>query len=515
MNRRWLALGMWALCVALGLTLVGEAAARSHRSRGGSTQHAVVESELDAALAALDAGRFSAAEQALVRAYAGDPRPELLFYLGRLAAAQGHGLLARDLMRRYLQDPERENHAERHAMAQRVLDEPPPAGVLQGEVTVAGPRGAWLRIDGKPMGVLPLLSSLQIGSGLHPISLDIGSRRLAGEVWVTARFASEVRFNLDAKTVFSSAPPPLLALIAAQGSGWDDAATQSLFAALQEAGKSEGLYLLSRRDALQVAGDLAPCLDTLRCQQDLAIRNEAMGVLRLQLETQDSAAKSGSSRRGVQAQFVDLVAGQILSTVKDSCEACSVAQVGELAVQAALRSYREAWARPRGRLTLSVRPESASLRINGRKYQKFPVVIAPLAGDVSVEASAAGFRSSQRHVTVRENQATSVEIALDADASASAMAAREPGEHAPTYKRVLFWGGVSSVAVGVILAGFGVSGLAIHGQCGAGDAASPLCPQIYDTQTKGGVLLGLGLGLAAVGTVGIVWGREAVQRRKH
>jgi hypothetical protein len=42
-----------------------------------------------------------------------------------------------------------------------------------------------------------------------------------------------------------------------------------------------------------------------------------------------------------------------------------------------------------------------------------------------------------------------------------------------------------------------------------------LCPEVYDTRGKGGALLGVGLGLSIVGTLGIALGRDAVQRRNH
>ena len=487
----------------------------SNHSGAGSVPAKAGDSVLDSAVSALESGRFAAAEQGFYRAYATEQRPELLFFLGRLAAAQGQGLLARELMRRYLQDPERENHAARQALAQLLIDEPPPAGVLLGELTITGPRGAWLRIDGKPIGVLPLLSSMQVEAGVHSIVIESGSRRLSGEAWVTAGFPTEVRFNLDAKTVFSSAPPPLLTLITPRGSDLDDATLKRLYAALQEAGKSAGLLLMSRSDAQPVAGELKTCLDLLNCQLDLAARTESIGVLRVQVETLGAVDGTGSASRAVQVQFVDAVAGQILSTVRESCEACRASQANERAVQAALRSYREAWARPRGRLSLSTRPEQAEVRVNGRRLARLPTVLAPLAGSVRVEASAPGFRSRSRQVTIVENQTTSVEMALDAGAADTpSIAHTDPADRAPLRARILFWGGVAAVGTGVILSGFGLSGLAVHGQCGSNAMAGTLCPEIYDTQSKGGALLGVGLGLSVAGTIGIVLGREAVQRRK-
>ena len=509
----------WLLCVILAIVAtfgdVGSVAARAHRSHGSRGTSAAQDELLAAALTALEAGRFAAAEQAFFRVYASEQRPELLFYLGRLASAKGNGLLARDLMRRYLQDPEREPNASQQELAQLLLDEPAPAGEWLGEVTITGPRGAWVRIDGQPMGVLPLLSAMQIPAGLHTVAMDSGSRRLSGEAWVTAGFATEARFNLDARTVFSSAPPPLLVLFS-NGKGAAEASLANpLFAALQQAAKSAGLLLLTRADALRSAADLGSCLDALSCQQDLAIANEALGVLRIHIEPQSPVDSTGLGTWALHAQFVDVVAGQILSTVREICQSCRAPQLHELAAQAGLRSYHEAWSRSRGRLTVTLHPETARVRINGHRYPRAAVVVAPLAGAVYVEASAPGHGTVKRNVVVRENQATILELTLNLENEAMATnPPAEPGEHASPRSRALFWGGIAALGAGVILGGFGLSGLAVHGQCGAGSSTEPLCPQIYDTQSKGGALLGVGLGLSLVGTVGIVLGREAV-RRKH
>ncbi len=55
--------------------------------------------------------------------------------------------------------------------------------------------------------------------------------------------------------------------------------------------------------------------------------------------------------------------------------------------------------------------------------------------------------------------------------------------------------GVSLMGAGLILGGFGGSGLAVHGSCQQMAAAAwqqPTCLQAYNTQTIGGVLLGVG-----------------------
>jgi hypothetical protein len=65
------------------------------------------------------------------------------------------------------------------------------------------------------------------------------------------------------------------------------------------------------------------------------------------------------------------------------------------------------------------------------------------------------------------------------------------------------------------LGGFGISALSIHGRCGSSPSSGEICPQVFDTAGKGGALLGVGLGLTVVGTVGIVLGRDAIRRGRN
>lgn len=509
-------------CVVLGvavlLCMTSSVAARSHRGSDEKRGAQTVEQEKaeQAGLAALDAGRFAIAEQAFLRAYATEQHPLLLFLLGRLASARGQGLLARDLMRRYLQDPEREDSRPRQELAELLVAEPPPSGVALGELAITGPRGAWVRVDGQPMGVLPLLSPLQVPAGAHAVLLERGSRRLTGEALVTAGFPAEVRFDAESRTVFSSAPPPLVALLSLPAQDSRGALESRLYSSLRAAAKAEGVLLQTRQEALQTAADLESCLDKLNCQLDLGSRSDAFGVLSLRVDSPGNADANAAGRYVLQAQFVDVLAGQSLSLLRETCDACDASQLAEHVTQLALRSYRDAWLRPRGRLTLSVRPPDAQVLVNGRRFQHWPLLLAPLAGSSRIEASAPGYRRSDRTVTLRENQVSAIEVVLESAADGSiSVAGAGPTASGAVRSRVLFFGGLAALGTGILLSGFGVSGLAVHGQCGSSDPMGTICSQIYDTRAKGGALLGVGLGLSIVGTLGIVFGRDAVQRKTN
>ena len=203
-----------------------------------------------------------------------------------------------------------------------------------------------------------------------------------------------------------------------------------------------------------------------------------------------------------------------------AAESRPLLEVRDLAVAAALRSYREGWAKPRGKLVLTGQPANAEVSFNGRDYLKLPLRLTPIVGTLSIAARAPGHRSRKEQVTIRAEGTSTVEVVLEPGSGASsAVAATGDGSAAgrtpmARLSPFLFWGGVGLVGGGLLLSGFGISGLSVHGRCTSAEMADVICPQVFDTATKGGVLLGVGLTLTVAGTVGIVLGRHTLTKRK-
>ena len=162
--------------------------------------------------------------------------------LGRLARAHGQGLLARDLMRRYLQIP-----IAKPIPADRPRLSCCSTSLPAGHPACRGPdhRPAECLGAGRqpPRRLAPPQSVAALGRRPHRVAFEGSEAQLSTSVLLTPGFDSEVRFNSSARSVLSSAPPPLLTLMS--GSAESGLAEKSVLGAARCSGQ-EGLFC-SRR----------------------------------------------------------------------------------------------------------------------------------------------------------------------------------------------------------------------------------------------------------------------------
>jgi hypothetical protein len=157
--------------------------------------------------------------------------------------------------------------------------------------------------------------------------------------------------------------------------------------------------------------------------------------------------------------------------------------------------------RAHGLVTIASDPRGAEIVLSDAAIGRAPIEREMWAGSYPLQASHPGYRSERRTMEVRGGQPERVEFDL-------APLSFERPEPRYTWQRQSRprWRLITGAAIGgagLLLVGFGISGLAVNGQCSDGDriAATGECRYVLQTATPGAVLLGVGGALTAVGGV--------------
>lgn len=424
--------------------------------------------------AALAAGDLPTALARYEAAYRLHQAPEILRELGKIAQAQGRGVEAADLFRRYLREPDAEPEITPEAREGllRVVRE---VSAETGEVAVQGEDGAVVRVDDRVAGALPLSAPLLLSIGQHRISIEKERRRAQTRLKVLINRPVQVRFTLVPPVALLSSTRA--AVLLPEWAGVPEAARQRLLlSAGRGAEDARVLVIPEERVAAALSGDkkapmTAACLEEVACQDRLAAALEAHYALRLRTE-----ATEGGLRLSLQVH--DLAAGPAGSS-EASCAPCSAAQ-GERAVADLVgRALREVATRPRGAVEVRTEPPGADLSIDGRAVGKTPRRRAAFAGEHEVALALAGHRPYAAKVTVRGDEAEEappalLQVKLEAlppppralpPAPAPAPVARK---QEPVYRKWWFWG-----ALGLAAAGAGALAGGLAGGLAAGSQPAP------------------------------------------
>lgn len=496
-----------ALCVLLSILLPSRGASARPESQARSAQ-----AQIEAGIAALRAGDLAAAESALVAGYRSDPRPEALFYLGQVALAQGRKVQAQDFMRRYLTDPDRDEQPEPRpdqgsdprpdprtdlrAQAQRIVEGPPDVSE-SGEVSVIGPRGAVVLQGEHFLAVLPLLTPLLLAPGTNELTVQQGTKKLNGRIDVQAGRSFEVRFNLDSRAVLVSLPPTLI-LIEEAGQG-ADAVPRELRSAIEQEIRRVHYAPISQKAALQRAPAAGTCLQEPSCISTLLTRNEAEGLLRIRMQ----APRPGPSPQWlIELSLVDATTLDIAASERIQCGGCAPGELGARASAAVGPLLERGRTRARGTLRITSIPADAEVWSGPQRVGSTPYQRPVFAGDYSFELRRAGYLSERFSVSVPAGATTSREVSLRPAISAPIVRSDPPPLPPPQRqpRRTLLAVGVVMIGTGVVLGGFGISALAIAGRCSPDTPpTATYCRDFFDARPAGGVLLGIGAGLAAGG----------------
>lgn len=453
-----LALRLLTLLAVIALFVEPTRAQADAAHRGDDSAQAAVAS----ALANKD---YAAAYRALTSWHRTRRSPQVLYWLGKLAAEQGHVVESQDLMRRYLAEASDENQAL-SAEAHRVLAAPRPPSA---EVTLLGPTGALVFVDEKLVGALPLSAPLILGAGMKDLAIELKQQRIADRVRIMARRTAEVRFELSSGLVVASQGPALLLLTDLAGS--TPTTSQALQAGIEQ-GAIQRRWVALLPESLPLP--LSQCAADLACLRNAANQQEVEHVVVLR----------SLPERGMVMTMIDTVVGAPIADKQIGCAGCAPVALTNAARDGVSPLIEEVISRGRGTLSITTTPAAAQVFLDERPIGTGPVQRPYFGGSYELRASLPGYKSTRQPLTLRNNETTTLDVQL------------QPGEDAkesprkPQTRRIA---GALGIGGSIFLISVGAALVAIDGSCAP--VFSARCGSQYDTRGGGGAMIGIGLGL--------------------
>lgn len=375
------------------------------RTKAPAAAREGVQPLIDAAEGAVNAQDYAGARRSLQEAYRRSRALELLYRLGEVERLDGHEVAARDFYRRYVAEGADES-PDTLAAAQKQLASPAPLG---GELAVTSERGALVLLDDQVVGVLPLPLPLLVTPGSHKLAVELGKRKQEDRVDALAGRTIEVRFPLNAALVVVTMAPALITRTSFDG--LPESLPQRLADAVASGVRQRKLGAQPEAAALVAAPDLASCLRTTDCQQQLARKNQVSWVLTV------TGGVSQATANGFALTFdlFDAARGDYLVRTTRSCGPCTAEKVTALVAETTSQVVADAQSRPRdGAAPTSPSPTSPPVIADSADAPKrdkrggrplWRLIAGPLAmaaGVALIGAGAAGLALNQRCVTVDE-----------------------------------------------------------------------------------------------------------------
>lgn len=473
----------------------------------------------------LRSGELAAAGHSLAEAYRLLPDADGLYLLCSLARLEGRMTAAKDLARRYLveSDPSHKasaggllqaSHDQSRAEARRILELPDGPS---GDVALLGPPGAWVVLDDRLVGRLPLARPLWVSAGAHRVAVDGRPERsvVRADIDVASGRQLELRVRADADSMLVTRVPALVVLLGR--SPLAAAAEPRLLAAIAAAAQREHLFVQNAPSAAEPGVRLVGCKESTDCLAALAEQAEAAYVLDARVSGPPPPLDAGDWQ--LDLRLLAAVTGELAPTRSLRCAACSAARAAELLQTELADALALAAARPRGELVVHSEPAGAALYSAGQRLGTTPYRRAAWTGDKQLELRRDGYSIWTGRVAIEEDRSTTLSIKLQpaaapaAPAIGAAAAAQPPAtspvvmlsaaerrpEARPRWR--LITGGLS-LAAGSLLVGFGASALATDGLCSPDTPPTVSeCRSKYSTAAAGGALLGSGAALLVAGGV--------------
>lgn len=359
------------------------------------------------------------------------------------------------------------------------------------DVAVNGPAGALLLMDGQAMGKLPLPVNLSVPAGPHRFRIQLGNQ-IADSDTLTFPGSGQAELHLTLSgrslvTVLRIADGLLLLPLA-------DSLAPSLRAAMLEsvatATKAQHSVLIAGEKASvleQRQADILRCIDQGECSQPLFTDGQVSYVLSLRVANgvPDSAASCL-----LRAELLDTRTREVSARAESAATPCRSATLSVQAGELTGRLLQETVMRPRGTVAVTSDPAGANVRVDGRWLGMTPFQQESFAGLRALELQKARHLPFKQTVQVEPNQTATLHTTLLRDPAAQLSR--------PLWRIIT---GSVLLGGGLLMAGFGVSGLLTNGTCQDGSMNTNTCSPYYSTTTVGAGLIGGGSALSIAGVL--------------
>jgi hypothetical protein len=483
-DRMRLPLSLW-----LGIVFCTGAVAVAWAEPTGGTGKLLQKAERlrEEGLAALLAKDAQAACAKLVESYRLSREPRTLCMLARATKESGQLLAAQDYARRCLADPALDAGDSEREPALKLQEQPRPDS---GELLAYGPPGSVLRIDGRFVGVLPLLLPVLLSTGEHEVVLEGNHKPVHSPVVLPRGRGVVIRIKPDSNAAVVTVLPSVLEVAEFQELPKEaaEAAEQAVSAALNASG-------LSRFDLDAASRDVPEgrqCRSDEACQRRLAKKNEVEYILNLRIV----APKAGT--RGAWQFSAALRDPELLepaAQAQEDCDSCSAPDAIALLRRLLERVLTQGRERASGAFAVLSAPAGAEVFLDGLASGRTPVKARAWSGTHELELRLHGHKTDTRQLVVDEIQPTTLQVELQAQAEPTPPPAVPPAPPPPPLRRRP-WAlatGAAFLGVGAVLVGLSGYGFAINGTC----LTAPVppmteCRTLNDTIVSGSALAAAG-----------------------
>lgn len=359
------------------------------------------------------------------------------------------------------------------------------------DVAVNGPGGALLLMDGQAMGKLPLPVNLSVPAGPHRFRIQLGSQLAESDTLTfPGNGQAELNLTLSGRSLITvlRISDGLFLLLGPDTVG--PVARTGITEAVATAAKAWHSVLVVG-DKAKVLGqrraEILRCIDQGDCSQPLFADGQISYALSLRIENGTPDASSSCLLR---AEILDIRTRDVSARAESTATPCSASALASQVAELTGRLLQETAMRPRGSMAVTSTPAGAKVRLDGRWLGVTPFQQESFSGQREIEVHQARYLLHKQTVQVEPNQTATLSVTLQRDP------ASQPSR--PLWRIIT---GSVLLGGGILMSGFGVSGILSNGTCQDGSMNTDTCSPYYNTTAVGAGLIGGGAALSIAGVL--------------